>query len=82
MDRNRILELAIETLERQKKEVQAEIDKIRSELKGSGTQSAQKKKVPAKTGKKRSMSTAQRKLRSEKMKQYWAAKKRKTKGKR
>ena len=76
MDKIRILELAIETLERQKAELEVEINKIRAELKGQTTGVSLKKKSQAKPKKKRSMTAAQRKAHSESMKKYWAQKKR------
>ena len=76
MDKNRILELAIETLERQKAEIDAEIEKIRAELKGQTTSVSRKKNSQTMPKKKRSMTAAQRKAHSESMKKYWAQKKR------
>lgn len=86
MDNNRILELALETLERQKAEVEAEIEKIRAELIGTAAGQAGRKHSPRKHsahkhGKKRHLTAEQRKVRSEKMKKYWAAKKAGSSGK-
>ena len=69
----RILELAIEELERQKAAIEAEIATIRRELKG--TPSVRLTKTSAMTrGKRRVINAAQRKAQSERMKRYWAAK--------
>lgn len=75
MDKNRILELAIESLERQKADLDEEIKKIKIQMKGPAAGSARKTKAPAKPKKKKSMTPAQRKARSEQMKKYWAEKK-------
>lgn len=37
MDRNRVLELALESLQKQRAEVEAEIESVRTELQGTGT---------------------------------------------
>ncbi|MEJ2109702.1 MAG: hypothetical protein P8Z37_07300 [Acidobacteriota bacterium] len=75
MDKNRILELAIESLERQKAELDEEIQNIKAQMKGQAAGSVKRKKAPAKPKKKQSMTPAQRKVRSERMKKYWAEKK-------
>jgi uncharacterized protein (UPF0335 family) len=67
MDRNRILELAVETLEKQKAGIDAEIETVRAELKGTGSAF-----VPI--GRRRPRSQVERKSQSKRMKQYWAAK--------
>jgi hypothetical protein len=75
MDRNRILELAIEELERQRGGIDAEIEMVRAELKSAG--SAVRKPIPipaAGTPRRRSRTPAERRAQSERMKQYWAAK--------
>lgn len=77
MDKNRILELAIETLEKQKTEIDSEIEKLRSEIKGIKTTPI-KKTTSTKPKTKRGKSAAERRAQSEKMKQIWA--KRKSKG--
>ena len=76
MDRNRILELALETLERQKDVVIAEIETVKAQLKGSGSVSVMKSKPSAAIKSKKGItSSAARKAHSERMKKYWAAKK-------
>jgi hypothetical protein len=69
----RIVELAIEELTRQKRAIESEIETIRAELKGSGP--ARLAKAPAIAGKRRVINAAQRKAQSARMKKYWAAKK-------
>jgi uncharacterized protein (UPF0335 family) len=77
MDRKRLLELAVETLEKQKAEIDVEIEAVRAELKGVGSRVARKVKplTPA-TRKRRSKTPAQRKALSRKLKEIWAAKRR------
>lgn len=67
MNRNRILELAVETLEKQKAGIDAEIETVRAELKG-----ARSAFVPIKRRKPRSQ--VKRKSQSNRMKQNRAAK--------
>ena len=75
MDRNRILELAVEALEKQKAGIDAEIEAIRADLKGAGSRTAKKvKPAAANTRRKRLRTRAERKAQSEGMKKYWAAK--------
>jgi hypothetical protein len=79
MERNRILELALEELERQKAAVLAEIETINAELKKAGPQPAKKAKtVTARTGRKSAKTAAARKAQSQRMKKYWAVKKAKS----
>jgi hypothetical protein len=75
MDRNRILELAVETLEKQKAGIDAEIETIRAELRGRGSGTARKVKPAAASTRRRRLRTrAERKAHSKRMKKYWAAK--------
>ena len=75
MDRNRILELAVETLEKRKAGINAEIETIRAELKEIGSGTTRKVKPAAASTRRRRLQTrAERKAHSERMKQYWAAK--------
>ena len=78
MDKNRVYELAIEALERQKAEINSEIEKFKSEIKDLKT-TPTKKRTSAKPEKKRGKSAAERKALSEKMKIVWAARKSKAK---
>jgi uncharacterized protein (UPF0335 family) len=75
MDRNRIFELAVETLEKQKAGIDAEIETIRAELKASGSRTARKAgSAVVSIGRRRSRKPAERKSQSQRMKRYWAAK--------
>ena len=49
MERKRIIELAVETLEKQKAELAAQIEDLRAELKGAGYRAARKVKPVAVT---------------------------------
>jgi hypothetical protein len=64
MENNRILELAIQELERRRAALSTEIETLRSEMKGTDVRSRMK-------GLK---SESARKAQSERMKKYWAAK--------
>jgi hypothetical protein len=76
-DRRRILELALESLELKKKEIEEEITEINRELRGRTTarKTAPKAGKPAaarKAVKKRTRFTKEERLRrSQKMKEYW-----------
>ena len=78
MDRNRILELAIEELVKQRDEIDAEIDAIRAELNRTGV-GAQARPAPKPTGRRRSRTPTERRAQAQRMREYWAAKKRATK---
>ena len=75
MDRNRILELALEELEKQRKEVEASIAEIR-ELQGGRQRITTEN--PAESArvvvKRRSRTPAQRRAQAMRMKEYWAQK--------
>jgi hypothetical protein len=73
----RILELAMEELQRQKAAIDADIEEIQAELRGFRPAAAKKATVAAKANR-RSRSSAQRKAQSERMKKYWAAKRSRT----
>jgi len=76
-NRQRILELALESLELKKKQIEEEIAAIKDELKGKSVSKkpvpkVKKKAVPVKTAAKRSRFTREEKLRrSQRMKEYW-----------
>jgi hypothetical protein len=75
MDRNRILELAVETLEKRKAGINAEIETLRAELKKAGSRTARKVKPAAASTRGRRLQTrAEHKAHSEGMKAHWAAK--------
>ena len=76
MDRNRILELAVGALERKKAGIEEEIEAVRAELKGSSIP-RKAKPVATRIAKRRSRTLAQRKAQSQRMKEYWAAKRNK-----
>ena len=71
MDNTRLLKLALESLETQKAQIESEIASIIAEL---GTPVSTRKPVKKAAPSKRTISAAVRKARSERMKAYWAAK--------
>jgi hypothetical protein len=71
MDRNRILQLAVDALERQKAGIDAEIETIRAELSGSETAISAKSVVTGNRGG-RARTLAQHKAQSQRMKERWA----------
>jgi len=76
MERTRLIELAVEMLVKQKVAIEADIESIRAELKGTESRAARKvKPVAATTPKRRSKTLAERKALSRKLKAIWAAKK-------
>lgn len=70
MDSNRLLELALENLQRQVTVVDEEIAEIRREMTGTGANISQ----PAGSKRGRMRTATERKRHSEAMKKYWAAK--------
>ena len=74
MCRNRILELAVEELERQKAGVEVEIEAVRAELRGSETP-GKSKSAATTISKRRPRTPAQRRAHSQRLRKYWAAKK-------
>jgi hypothetical protein len=79
--KQRILELAMEELQRQKAAIDADIEEIQGELRGFKPAVAAKAVVTAK-GRRRSRTSAQRMAQSERMKKYWAAKRSRAAGSR
>ena len=77
MERKRILELALEALEEQRTQVEAEMEAIRAEVHGGGRATSTRKAAPtaSPSGKRRAKTPAERKAQSKRMKAYWAAKK-------
>jgi len=73
MDRNRVLELALEELNRQKAGVEAEIESLRAELEGTGSAVPQPTSFPS-AGIRRQRTPAEREAQANRMKMYWAAK--------
>ena len=84
-DRRRILELALESLELKKKQIEEEISEIRGELQGKSrlkkpAVKAAKTTFRTKTSPKRSRFTKEERLRrSQRMKEYWEKKQKKEK---
>jgi len=74
MDRNRILELAIEQLRKQKAGIDTEIDAIRKELNGARLGGRQAGPTPERTGRKRVRTPSERRAQAQRMREYWAAK--------
>ena len=74
LDRKRLLEIAAIKLEEERDRIDSELAEIKKELK------IESGKKPAK-GKKQKFSAKERKIRSARMKKYWADKKKKKKGK-
>ncbi len=83
---DRILELALETLESRKAAIQAEIEQLRAQMRG-GRSSASAPKAEAPVSKKaavrtrRPRSAAARKAQSLRMKEYWAKRRAESAGK-
>ena len=71
MDQKQILELALETLNRQKTEIDEEIAAIQAEL---GTRAAFRQTESTPTGKRRGRkrTAAERKAQAQRMREYWA----------
>lgn len=77
MEHKRILELALEALQNQKAQVEAEVEALRAEMRGSAGATLKRKAAPTAglKGKRRAKTPAERKAQSKRMKAYWAAKK-------
>ena len=77
MEHKRILELALEALEKQRTQVEAEMEAIRAEVHGGGRAASTGKVglTASSPGKRRARTPAERKAQSKRMKAYWAAKK-------
>lgn len=77
MEHKRILELALEALEKRRTQVEAEVEALRVEMRGSGRAASTRKAGPAasRPEKRRVRTPAERKAQSKRMKAYWAAKK-------
>jgi hypothetical protein len=74
MDQNRILELALEGLQKQKAGIDAEIEAIQAELRGKGSAVRQARLFPSAVTGKRKRTPAGRKAQAERMRLYWAEK--------
>jgi hypothetical protein len=79
MDQDRILQLAVEALERKRTEIDTEISAIRAQLsKTVSNASRDVKSVATAVEEKRRWTSAARKAQSLRAKKYWAAKRAKT----
>ena len=76
MEHKRILELALEALQNQTAQVEAEIEALRGEMRGSGraTSTRKARSIPRPKRKRRAKTPAERKAQSKRMKAYWATK--------
>ena len=74
MERNRLLELALEELNRQKAGLNEEIEVLRNELGGTGAAIRQRQSLPP-AGKQRGRkrTPAERRAQAQRMREYWAA---------
>ena len=81
LDRRRLLELAAERLEAEKQRIDEEIAEIRAELESEKSPPGTKTKTKTPTPKRRSrkLSAKERKAVSDRMKKYWAERKKKEK---
>jgi hypothetical protein len=70
----KILELAIETLQKRKADIEAEIEALRGQIKGA-TPAPALKTTSVSLGRHRVRTPAERRAQAERMKAYWAAKK-------
>jgi hypothetical protein len=77
MEHKRILELALETLEKRRTQVEAEVKALRAEMRGSvrATSTRKAESTESLSGRRRARTPAERKAQSKRMKAYWAAKK-------
>ena len=70
-ERQRLLELALESLENRRKQLDAEIAQITSELRGRRTKRQELPKAAAPSRKRGRFSKDERRRRSQRMKAYW-----------
>lgn len=77
MDRQRLLELALEHLQERKNQIEQELDVVRAELGSSNPQNRPKKRTRRK---RRKMTPEERTAHSKRMKEYWAARKKREQG--
>ena len=77
MEHKRILELALEALGKQRTQVEAEIEAIRTEMHvgGRATSTRKAESIASPSGRRRTRTPAERKAQSKRMKAYWAEKK-------
>jgi len=72
MDRNRVLELALESLNRKRAGIDEEIETLQNELEGTGTAIREMTSPVTRRGRKRT--AAERKAQAQRMRKYWAEK--------
>jgi hypothetical protein len=77
MEHKRILELALETLQKRRMQVEAEVEALSAEMRRSGRATSKRKAQSTVSAqrKRRARTPAERKAQSKRMKAYWAAKK-------
>ncbi len=81
VDRRRLLELAAGKLEAERERIEAELADIRRELRAESSPARKKAKKPGPKPRKRpNLSAKERRARSQRMKKYWADRKKKEKG--
>jgi hypothetical protein len=80
-ERQRLVELALESLRRKKVEIDAEIDQLQRLLRGSRSALVTPKK-PSATGTRSSLTRSERERRSRLMKEYWKNWRKRNKGNR
>ncbi len=85
INRRRLLELAAERLDAERQRIDEEIAEIRAELEGEKvtpkTKTKTKTKTPPRKRRSRKLSAKERKAVSDRMKKYWAERKKKEKEK-
>lgn len=74
MERQRLLELALEHLQERKHQVEQELEKVQAEL-GSSRSSTRSHQPKRTRRKRRKMTPEEKRAHSKRMKQYWAERK-------
>ena len=81
LNRRRLLELAAERLEAEGLRIDEELAEIKAEVGSENSTPKTKAKAPTRKRRSIKLSAKERKARSDRMKEYWAARKTKGKGK-
>ena len=81
INRKRLLELAAEGLEAERKRIDEDLAEIKAELESETTRPKTETKTPPQKRTRRKLSAKERKAASERMKKYWAERKKKEKKK-
>ena len=81
INRTRLLELAAERLEAERKRIDEDLAEIRAELESETTKPKTETKTPARKRTRRKLTAKERKVASERMKKYWVERKKKEKQK-